>query len=191
LLKSLPRDLYKQALPVVTVHADALVRVSRYGSGEPFLGRARANRFDANHRDRATRFRTLYWGFDVETALAARTLSALRIRLPEPHSRAVSARAGLGAGRPHWRPLKRLGGTGAISTITPYTLPRQWARAVHDHPAGVDGIRYVSRDLNTEFAVVIFDRAVAKIAAVPHVPLPRAPGIVAAVGTLGIAFARK
>jgi len=62
---------------------------------------------------------------------------------------------------------------------------------VHNHPDGVDGIRYVSRHLNTEFAVVIFDRAVAKIGAVSYVPLPQAPGIVAAVSTLGIAFARK
>ena len=42
-----PRDLRKQALPVVTVRADVFFRVSRYGSGEPFFGRARANRFDA------------------------------------------------------------------------------------------------------------------------------------------------
>ena len=44
--------------------------------------------------------------------------------------------------------LKRLGGTGAISTILPYELPQAWAKAVYGHPAQVDGIYYMSRHLN-------------------------------------------
>lgn len=196
-----PRDLHKQALPVVTVRADTFFRVSRYGSGEPFFGRARANRFDANHRGRGKRFGTLYCGFGVETALAESVLhdempvrglfqlsasdfqSRFLVRFQHGNDLVLADLTGAS--------LKRMGGDGAISTITPYTLPRQWARAVHDHPAGVDGIRYVSRHLNTEFAAVIFDRAVAKIGAASYVSLPYAPGIVAAVRTLGIAFGRK
>lgn len=196
-----PRDLHKQALPVVTVRADAFFRVSRHGHGEPFFGRARANRFDANHRDAAKRFGTLYCGFDLETALAESVLhdempvrrlfqlsvsdfkSRFLVRFRHGQDLVLADLAGA--------PLKRLGGNGAISTITPYTLPRQWARAVHDHPDAVDGIRYVSRHLNTEFAAVIFDRAAARIGAPSYVPLLQAAGIVAAVSTLGIAFGRK
>lgn len=196
-----PSDLRKQALPVVTVRADALFRVSRHGSGEPFFGRARANRFDANHRDRGRRFGTLYCGFDIETALAE---SVLHDEMPQRGQFQISAsdfqsrflvrfqhRQDLVLADLTGASLKRLGGNGAISTITPYTLPRQWARAVHEHPDGVDGIRYVSRHLNTQFAVVIFDRAAAKIGAASYVPLAHAAGIVAAVGTLGIVFGRK
>lgn len=195
------RDLHKQALPVVTARADSFLRVSRHGTGEPFFGRARANRFDANHRERGKRFGTLYCGFDLQTALAE---SLLHDEMPERGLFQISASdfqsrflvrfqhvQDLTLADLSGAPLKRLGGNGAISTITPYTLPQQWARAVHDHPQCVDGIRYVSRHLNTEFAVVIFDRAAGKIGAASYVPLSQAPAIVAAVGSLGISFSRK
>jgi hypothetical protein len=55
--------------------------------------------------------------------------------------------------------LKRLGGEGSLSSIVPYDLPQQWSLALHEHPVGIDGFVYVSRHLNTERAVILFERA--------------------------------
>ena len=59
--------------------------------------------------------------------------------------------------------LKTLGADGALSTIMPYDLPQSWSAAIHAHPAAVDGLYYVSRKLNERRAVVVFDRASAKL----------------------------
>lgn len=84
--------------------------------------------------------------------------------------------------------LKRLGGTGAISTILPYELPQAWAKAVYGHPAQVDGIYYMSRHLNDRPAVVLFSRAAPKIGKASYTRLEAAPGIAAAKPALSLTF---
>jgi len=64
--------------------------------------------------------------------------------------------------------LKVLVGDSSISTVMPYDLPQQRAAAVHTHPDQVDGICYVSRQLNDRKAVVVFDRAMGKLGAAAH-----------------------
>ncbi len=39
-----------------------------------------------------------------------------------------------------------------------YTVARQWAQAIHDHPQQVDGIRYRSRHDDGRYCLGIFDR---------------------------------
>jgi hypothetical protein len=39
-----------------------------------------------------------------------------------------------------------------------YKIPMRWSRAIHTHPADVDGIRYESRMMAPDLAVVFFDR---------------------------------
>lgn len=84
--------------------------------------------------------------------------------------------------------LKALIGDGSISTITPYKLPQAWARAVHQHPAGVDGILYVSRHVNDQNAVVLFDRAGLKLTGPRYKPLNAARDALIAMMDLHISI---
>jgi hypothetical protein len=72
-----------------------------------------------------------------------------------------------GAGRSDGRALKALGLNNDISATNDYTVPQQWARAVHDASPRWDGVRYVSRQMNKGVAYAIFDRsALLKLSAV-------------------------
>jgi hypothetical protein len=46
-----------------------------------------------------------------------------------------------------------------IATVDDYAATQQWAKAIHAHPANVDGIVYMSRYLGNRRSVVLFDRA--------------------------------
>ena len=193
-----PRGFGKLRLATRDIQADALFRVSRYNSGEPFFGTSAAYRFDDNKKQKASRFGTCYCGFDLETAIAETVLhdevpvrGAFRLSASDFASRflvqfqhrdviTVADLTGI--------PLKLLGGTGAISTILPYDLPQEWSKAVHRHPQNVDGILYMSRHLNDRAAVVIFSRAAAKFGAAAYTPLASAAGVPAAKRTLGLSF---
>lgn len=59
--------------------------------------------------------------------------------------------------------LKLLGADGQISTAMDYSKTQKWSKAIHDHPRQVDGMIYMGRNLNTEEAVVIFERAAHKL----------------------------
>jgi hypothetical protein len=58
----------------------------------------------------------------------------------------------------HGRGLARMGATAAVCS-GPYAVSRAWARALHDHPAKPDGIRYRARHDDDGFAVALFGRA--------------------------------
>ena len=73
--------------------------------------------------------------------------------------------------------LRRHGATAEISTVADYTLPQQWAAAVHAHPDKVDGILYMSRQLNTGRAVAVFDRAAGQLQKPQYTELPKVRGI--------------
>jgi hypothetical protein len=85
--------------------------------------------------------------------------------------------------------LKRSGADSSISTITPYALPQRWSVAIHKHSDKVDGLLYMSRHLNSEKAVVLFDRAEHKLRAVQYVPLMDYPGALRTALNLGITLA--
>ena len=82
--------------------------------------------------------------------------------------------------------LKTTVGSSEISTVFPYDIPQAWAKALHAHPTGVDGIQFVSKQLNDQKAVVVFDRAKHKLTASSYVPLMDAQGALAAITTLHI-----
>lgn len=82
--------------------------------------------------------------------------------------------------------LKRSGADSSISTISPYSLPQRWSVAIHQHPQKVDGILYMSRHLNSEMAVVLFDRAGHKIHSTRYVLLMDYPGALRAAFDLGV-----
>ena len=55
--------------------------------------------------------------------------------------------------------LKALGLNNNISASSDYSATQAWAQAIHDASPRVDGIRYVSRQMNKGFAYAIFERS--------------------------------
>jgi hypothetical protein len=173
-------------LPYADVDAAELLRISSFDSGEPFFGKSQKNRFDDRRKlPKNKRFGTCYTGFSLncafaETVLHNRTAIRGEFQRPvdelddrwvvtfEPAPLRIAVLTGV--------ELKTLGADGSISTISPYTLPGKWAAAVHEHRARVDGFAYMSKHCNDETAVVLFDRAKAKLTAKDYVPLAETPG---------------
>ena len=165
-----PTDFASFTLPVATLPlARALVRISRHDSGEPFFGRSGSNRFDADDGS----FGTCYCGFTLACAFGETVLHDKAIKpgggfdvpevLLEQRWVVTLAHSGLRLANMRGTDLLPLGADGELSTIVPYDLPQKWSRAVHDHPAMVDGLIYTSRRVNDEPAVVLFDRAATRM----------------------------
>jgi RES domain-containing protein len=198
LLNSPPRGFGKLVLATRDIRADALFRISRHNSGEPFFGTSASYRFDDDKKQKARRFGTCYCGFDLETAIAETVLhdelpvrgvfrlsggdfaSRFLVRFEHKEVLSVADLTGIS--------LKRLGGTGAISTIVPYELPQKWSKAVHRHSQNVDGILYMSRHLNDRPAVVVFSRAAGKFGNASYTPLNSAPAVAVAKRALSLTF---
>jgi hypothetical protein len=196
-LKPPPPNLSSIPLTTKTIAASNLYRVSRYTSGEPFFGRTALNRFDDRSRPKKGRFGTCYCGLDLETAVAETILHDLmpvngRFSVPfnEFESRQLVRFSGssLMLANLTGASLKTLVGDGALSTITPYDLPQQWAMAIHRHPQRVDGLLYMSRHLNDRQAVVVFSRAEAKLGTATYAPLMSARSIHSVIVELHISF---
>ena len=190
-----PRDLASIPISTVQVLPARLYRISRFGSGEPFFGRSASNRFDDPHRTKSSRFGTCYLGLSLEVAIAE---TILHDELPVRGRFEIAAQEieDRYAVRFRGEPLtlvdltgialKALIGTGAISTTMPYDVPQRWSRALHSHPVGADGIIYMSRHVNTERAVVVFDRARTKLAAPSYASLAGTKGALQALINLRV-----
>ena len=190
-----PRDLAQIPLRTVELPSSKLLRISRFGSGEPYFGRAAANRFDDPGRVKSRRFGTCYLGCSLEVAIAE---TLLHDEMPEAggFSVAVTEIENRWLVRFKGTPLKladltgaalkTLVGSGGISTLVPYDVPQRWAAALHAHPDAVDGLVYMSRHVNDERAVVVFDRAAPKLGTARYQPLAEARGALKALVNLRI-----
>lgn len=149
-----------------------MLRISRHETGEPYFGRSGLNRFDdpRHYRNAARRYGTCYFGLSLacafaETVLHDRVARHGRFDVPlielARHVLRFSGRS-LRLADMTGVHLKRLGADGSLSTIMPYQIPQAWSLAIHQHPASVDGFLYMSRHLNNERAVVVFQRASSK-----------------------------
>jgi hypothetical protein len=189
-----PAHLERIDLPLVTVEPGELLRL--FPLGKPPIHfrfarrRQKAYRFDAPNGE----FGVMYCAFSPEVCFAETLLRTRSYETPadrptlidESELRAkgiarLASRAGqrlvladlTGSG------LVRLHVDGSISTAARYTVPRQWALALWKHPRRVDGIRYVSRFMNSQLAVALFDRCEDRLAVrhaqelVDHPDLPR------------------
>ncbi len=65
-----PGSLFLQSLPMVSIEATRLIRLSRFGAGEPHFGRTGANRFDDPSKPKSKRFGTCYCGLSLQVAMA-------------------------------------------------------------------------------------------------------------------------
>ena len=186
-----PPDINKFKLATVICNPVRLFRVSAFDTNEPYFGRTGANRFDDPERI----FGTCYFGYSLRVAIAETLLhdeipigNGFEVTETLMENRFVIRVAGdaLRLANLTGVPLKRLGGHADLSATVNYGVTQAWSRAVYDHPALVDGFIYMSRHLNSEKAVVLFDRCQTKFIAATAVPLIAFTGFAAAIKTLGI-----
>lgn len=190
-----PKNFNKLPLPTREVSVDKLRRISGHDSGEPYFGKKGLYRFD----DPKKKFGTCYCGLDLDTAVAETLLhdavptdgkfEVAKAVLESKHLVKLKPNANLdklvladltGAN------LKRFGGDNSLSSEVPYDTAQKWSAAVHAHSSNVDGIYFVSRQLNDKRAVVLFDRAKPKLGAATYKKLSSAPGLQRAKDKLGI-----
>lgn len=192
-----PRNLSARTLQTVTLAPAKLFRVSRYNRGEPFLGKRAANRFDDPSVPVGKRFGTCYFGLSLVVAIAETVLhdemprnGLFSIAVQEFEHRFLVRFGGdeLVLADFTGVALKALAGDGSMSTVMPYALPQGWSRAIYRHPQKVDGLVYMSRHVNDQKAVVLFDRGAHKLRAPRYQPLPDAAGAARALMALRIRF---
>jgi len=151
------------SLDIEQIDPSALFRISAHATGEPYFGRSGGNRFD----DPAKEYGTCYAGLSLITALAESLLHDLiprsgkyLVAVEDIERRFVHSFGGapLRLANLTGSSLNRLGGHGELSGTPSYEIPQAWSRAVFEHPAEVDGFIYMSRLMNTEKAIVLFQR---------------------------------
>lgn len=176
--------------------AEKLLRISNYTTGEPYFGQSGVNRFDAPGclRD-AAEFSACYLGMSLSVALAESVLhdempidGHFVIDLSTLEDKYVLHFSGstLNLADLTGAALKRLGGHGELSGTANYQITQAWSHAVFQNPAKFDGFIYMSRHLNTEKAVMLFDRARSKIRMASAQPLLSHPQFAHTAKKLGI-----
>jgi RES domain len=190
-----PRNLAAISVSTVQVSTSKLHSISRFDSGEPFFGKSGSNRFDDPNRTKSKRFGTCYFGLSLEVAIAETILHdemPIRGRFEVAAQEIENRHCVRFRGQPltlvdlTGTALKALIGNGAISTTMPYDVPQRWASALHRHPVNADGILYMSRHVNDERAVVVFDRARAKLGVAAFTPLAETKGALRALTNLRV-----
>jgi len=185
-------------LATTMVDPSQLSRISRFSTGEPYFGRSGHGRFDAPDCETGNAaYGTCYLGLSLHVAFAESLLhdeepvnGEFELSLDELNRHFVHRFIGLplrllslttGA------PLKRMAGHADLAGTVDYSLTQRWGQAVFDNPLKFDGFVYISRHLNTEGAVVLFDRAASNIKHVaPSTALPLASGFPDTAVHLGI-----
>lgn len=188
-----PDEIGTLPLPVRHIEPSKLLRVSRFSAGEPFFGRNPDGRFSSADGS----YGSCYLGRTLKVAVAETILHDLvpqRGKFIVPASeltRYVWYFSGpdLVLADMTGTHLKRLGAHGEISTTTDYDTTQAWAKALHCHPQNVDGLLYVSRHVNTDLAVVLFDRAARKLVTTKHESLIQHRSFKRTAAALGIQVA--
>lgn len=185
-------------LAAVSVRPSQLVRISSYTVGEPYFGRTGNNRFDAPGCPRAPQFASCYFGTNLAVAIAETILRDLtpvnghfhvsRRTLITKYVLRFSGRQ-LRLADLTGAQLKRLDGTADLAGTANYKITQAWALAVHTNPGTFDGFIYMSRHLNTDKAVVLFDRAAGKLMLSSYVKLSSAKGFAQAAALFGMSAA--
>ena len=194
MLRAPPGNFSSQPLTVVEVDPATLLRISKFSSGEPYFGRTAGNRFDDPRTPVRRRFGTHYAGLSLRVAFAETILhdeepagGKFQIAGAVVSSRYVVEFEGeaLRIADLTGVALKRAGIDPSLTTVADYRLPQRWSVAVHKHPEAVDGILYMSRHLNTDKALVLFDRTRPKLTSARYTPFIDYPGALATVLAFG------
>lgn len=175
-----PADFARRALPVRALDAGALMRIHPRGKDPLFYSRRSAcpsvNRFDAPDDEYGVIYASLSFSACMaETVIRSRFEGAAVPLVLEESRLRLRCLSRLEPAPPALRladltaPLFGMGFSTQVLATPDYGAPNLWSRAVHDHPARVDGIYFVSRYAN-EASVALFDRVGLAAMGVP-VPL--------------------
>ncbi len=182
-----PRLAADGTLRMVRLKNQRLIRISRISNNEPYFGASGANRFDAPGCEvGAPEFRTCYFGLSLEVAVAE---TILHDQIPV-EGQFILSYAEISRHYVHLfsgerlmllelsgATLKRLAGHAELAGSASTLVTQQWSLAVFKNPRTFDGFIYMSRHLNTQRAVVLFDRAHSKLQPCgTPIPLPEARG---------------
>lgn len=190
-----PSKFKRVPLLIKDIDPATLFRISRHASGEPYFGKSKSNRFDDPLADKTKRFGASYFGFSLDCAFAETVLHNLTptsgffsIAVDTLSTRQVVRFAGdtLRVADLTGHGLKRSGADGSLSSIPDYTHTQKWSRAIYNHPANVDGFLYMSRHKNNEQALVLFDRAQAKLRNASYAPLDSVPNALRVITEFGV-----
>lgn len=182
-------------LALVVVSPTRLIRISTHRTGEPFFNNSGKNRFDDPNPIKTGRYKTCYFGYKLSVALAETLLHSREpmnqhfvIHPDRIDESFVLHFAGtpLTLANMTGAALKRTGLHAGLSGTSYYKTPQLWSQAIYNHPSQVDGFIYMSRHLNTEKAVVLFDRASSKIRLDTATRLSNYAGFARAAKLLGI-----
>jgi hypothetical protein len=187
-----PAHLDRIDLPLVAVDPAELLRLFPLGKSPIHFRVAKrgqkAYRFDAPNQE----FGVMYCAFALEACFAETLLRTRAYQTPaseptlidedELRSKGIAQLGGsdgqqLVLADLTGSALVRLHADGSISTVARYGVPRQWVLALWKHPKRVDGIRYVSRFMNSQMAVALFDRCEDRLIARHTQPLLDHPDV--------------
>jgi hypothetical protein len=159
-------------LSVTEIDPTRLLRLTRFPKTEPYWGKGKAYRFD----DPAQVYGATYTAFDIKVAFAETILHTKghftdnRWLIDE---RTILERHIVTYARP-LKPklvvadftgvkLKALGLDNDLCSSDDYTESMAISGALHAQLPELDGIMYVSRQMNTDFAVALFERSKVKL----------------------------
>jgi hypothetical protein len=175
-----PADLADRDLPLDIVPAGVtLVRIHRREDAALFFGRTGANRFDAPDGT----YNVCYLARSLEGAFAETCLRASGARFVGSTFLAERAWSSVRVVRElrlvalHGPGLARVGATAAV-TSGDHAPARRWSKALHAHPARVDGLAYRASHDDGEVCVALLDRSRRRLGA------PKARGLLDDPGRL-------
>jgi len=147
-------------LPIETWSTgSSVIRIHALGRGALFFGSSGDNRFD----DPKRRYGVCYSAGSLQGAFAEtclREVGATLVSMARLSTRAITVltlRSNLRLVSLHGAGLAPMGATALVSSGA-YEVSQAWSQAIHDHPAGADGIAYRSNHDNGELCVALFDR---------------------------------
>jgi len=154
-----PDDLARRDLPLVSVSGH-LFRVHRTHHAPLFFGKTRDNRFD----DPRGEYGVLYAGASAACAFIEAFAEPLDIPFVTRAQLDASKLSEIEIVKPlhlvnlAGADLRRVGADARLFAAH-HSVAQRWSRALYDHPALPDGVRYPARHDPDELAVALFDRA--------------------------------
>jgi RES domain-containing protein len=157
-----------------------------------YFSRATQYRFDAPDRS----YGVMYAALEFKTCFAEVLLRDSLLTDPNPtlfeSDLAQLVVATLGPVRRRLRlarllgPMPNLGIDGQISTHHDYVVTQAWSKALHDHPASVDGLLFTSRMNSPALSVAIFERGSKGLRERNRIPVLSHPGFTAIASIPGL-----
>jgi RES domain len=154
-----PEDFNRRELPIIASQGTWYRLNAVEFSSSLYFDRTGKGRFDSP----AQGYGILYVGADVYASWiecygrthGAKGISELGLRLRDLY--AIDSRRPLVFADLTGSNLVKMGADARLSSGA-YTVARQWAQAIYEHPQSVDGIRYRSRHDDERYCYGIFDR---------------------------------